>query len=35
MDDLVRSVGFEKIAMDVDPWGIFTVSLAVRRKESQ
>ncbi|MBK8870768.1 MAG: bifunctional alpha/beta hydrolase/class I SAM-dependent methyltransferase [Elusimicrobia bacterium] len=31
MDDLVRSVGFEKIDIDIDPWGIFTVSLAVRR----
>ena len=30
MDELVRSVGFEKITMDLDPWGIFTVSVAVR-----
>lgn len=31
MDELVRSAGFEKTAMDIDPWGIFTVSIAVRR----
>jgi SAM-dependent methyltransferase len=31
MDDLVREAGFEKVAMDADPWGIFTVSVAVRR----
>ncbi|HET6252373.1 MAG TPA: bifunctional alpha/beta hydrolase/class I SAM-dependent methyltransferase [Tepidisphaeraceae bacterium] len=28
MDELVRSVGFEKIAMYVDQFGIFTVSIA-------
>lgn len=33
MDDLARAAGFEKIGMDIDPWGIFTVSLAVRRAE--
>jgi alpha-beta hydrolase superfamily lysophospholipase/SAM-dependent methyltransferase len=31
MDELVASVGFEKRSMTIDPWGIFTVSLAVRR----
>ncbi len=30
MDELARTAGFEKICMDIDPWGIFTVSLAVR-----
>ena len=30
MDDLVREAGFEKIAQEIDPWGIFTVSLARR-----
>lgn len=30
MDELVRSVGFEKMGMDIDPWGIFTVSWAQR-----
>jgi SAM-dependent methyltransferase len=30
MDELVRSAGFEKCAMEVDPWGIFTVSVAKR-----
>ena len=30
MDELIRTAGFEKIAMDIDPWGIFTVSLARR-----
>lgn len=30
MDDLVRSVGFEKTDMEIDPWGIFTVSAARR-----
>ncbi|MBC7855633.1 MAG: bifunctional alpha/beta hydrolase/class I SAM-dependent methyltransferase [Pirellulaceae bacterium] len=28
LDDLVRAAGFEKIDMEIDPWGIFTVSLA-------
>lgn len=32
MDELVRTAGFEKIRQEVDPWGIFTVSLA-RRSE--
>jgi len=30
MDDLIREAGFEKEEMDVDPWGIFTVSVARR-----
>ena len=30
MDALVRAAGFEKIEQDIDPWGIFTVSLARR-----
>lgn len=31
MDALVRAAGFEKLAMEIDRWGIFTVSLARRR----
>ncbi len=30
MDDLVRVSGFEKVQMEIDPWGMFTVSLARR-----
>jgi SAM-dependent methyltransferase len=30
MDELVGEAGFEKIAQEIDPWGIFTVSLAQR-----
>lgn len=30
MDELVRTSGFEKVGMDIDAWGIFTVSLARR-----
>ncbi|MBX3388294.1 MAG: bifunctional alpha/beta hydrolase/class I SAM-dependent methyltransferase [Phycisphaeraceae bacterium] len=30
MDELVRAAGFEKIAQEIDPWGIFTVSAARR-----
>lgn len=30
MDDLVRAAGFRKIDMEIDRWGIFTVSLAIR-----
>jgi Putative methyltransferase len=30
MDQLVQAAGFRKIAQRIDPWGIFTVSLAVR-----
>src|SRR5439155_11545737 len=28
MDELVRNAGFEKVSQEIDPWGIFTVSLA-------
>lgn len=28
MDDLVRAAGFRKVEMEIDRWGIFTVSLA-------
>jgi len=31
MDDLVRAAGFEKLDMEVDTYGIFTVSLAGRK----
>jgi alpha-beta hydrolase superfamily lysophospholipase/SAM-dependent methyltransferase len=30
MDELARAAGFEKISMEVDEWGIFTVSIARR-----
>jgi hypothetical protein len=30
MDELVRTAGFHKISMEIDRWGIFTVSLAER-----
>ena len=30
MDDLVRAAGFEKEQMEIDRWGLFTVSLARR-----
>jgi alpha-beta hydrolase superfamily lysophospholipase/SAM-dependent methyltransferase len=30
MDELVRTAGFEKVEMEVDEWGIFTVSVARR-----
>jgi alpha-beta hydrolase superfamily lysophospholipase/SAM-dependent methyltransferase len=30
MDDLVRAAGFEKEQMEIDRWGIFTVSIARR-----
>jgi alpha-beta hydrolase superfamily lysophospholipase/SAM-dependent methyltransferase len=30
MDELVRDAGFEKLAMDIDEWGMFTVSIARR-----
>jgi alpha-beta hydrolase superfamily lysophospholipase/SAM-dependent methyltransferase len=30
MDELVRAAGFRKISMEVDEWGMFTVSLAQR-----
>jgi hypothetical protein len=32
MDELVRTAGFEKMNMEVDQWGIFTVSVARRVK---
>jgi hypothetical protein len=32
MDQLVSAAGFEKLKMEIDPWGIFTVSLARRRE---
>jgi hypothetical protein len=32
MDQLVAAAGFRKIAQRIDPWGIFTVSLAVREE---
>jgi alpha-beta hydrolase superfamily lysophospholipase len=31
MDELVAAAGFEKVDMQIDPWGIFTVSLARRK----
>ncbi len=31
MDELVRTAGFDKVTQRIDPWGIFTVSLARRR----
>ncbi len=31
MDALVTEAGFEKTAMEIDRWGIFTVSLARKR----
>lgn len=30
MDELVGAAGFEKVSQEIDPWGIFTVSLARR-----
>jgi hypothetical protein len=30
MDELVRTAGFEKIDQHIDPFGIFTVSVARR-----
>jgi hypothetical protein len=30
MHELVRRAGFEKIGMEIDRWGIFTVSVARR-----
>src|SRR5207253_5424433 len=30
MDELVRTAGFAKLSQEIDPWGIFTVSLARR-----
>ncbi len=34
MDALVRAAGFEKIAMEIDRWGIFTVSLARKTEKT-
>ena len=34
MDQLVQSAGFEKVAQEIDPWGIFTVSVARRATRS-
>ena len=31
LDELVASAGFRKLEQRIDPWGIFTVSVAVRR----
>jgi alpha-beta hydrolase superfamily lysophospholipase/SAM-dependent methyltransferase len=31
MDELVRTAGFENVTMEIDEWGIFTVSIAQRR----
>ncbi|PYL09085.1 MAG: hypothetical protein DME33_05250, partial [Verrucomicrobia bacterium] len=28
MDELVRLAGFEKLKMEIDQWGMFTVSIA-------
>src|SRR5205814_9314174 len=33
MDELVRAAGFAKVSQEIDPWGIFTLSVA-RRVES-
>jgi SAM-dependent methyltransferase len=30
MDQLVRTAGFEKVSQEIDPWGLFTVSVARR-----
>jgi alpha-beta hydrolase superfamily lysophospholipase/SAM-dependent methyltransferase len=32
MDELVRTAGFEKIGMEIDQWGMFTVSVARRAR---
>jgi hypothetical protein len=32
MDALVRAAGFEKIGMEIDHWGMFTVSVARRAR---
>lgn len=34
MDELVRAAGFEKMEMEVDEWGMFTVSIARRSGSS-
>jgi hypothetical protein len=30
MDELVGAAGFAKVQMEIDPWGMFTVSIARR-----
>ena len=30
MDELVRLAGFTKLSQEIDPWGLFTVSVARR-----
>jgi alpha-beta hydrolase superfamily lysophospholipase len=30
MDELVRTAGFDKVSQEIDPWGMFTVSVARR-----
>jgi SAM-dependent methyltransferase len=35
MDELVRTAGFEKLSMQIDGWGMFTVSLARRTGKPQ
>jgi SAM-dependent methyltransferase len=32
MDELVRAAGFKKIDMEIDQWGMFTVSMARRER---
>jgi hypothetical protein len=32
MDQLIDAAGFDKLEQRIDEWGIFTVSLARRRK---
>lgn len=32
MDQLVRAAGFQKVSMEMDRWGIYSVSIALRRK---
>jgi len=34
LDQLIVRAGFRKIEQRIDPWGIFTVSLAVREAEA-
>jgi alpha-beta hydrolase superfamily lysophospholipase/SAM-dependent methyltransferase len=34
MDELVRTAGFEKMEMEVDEWGMFTVSVARRSRST-
>jgi SAM-dependent methyltransferase len=34
MDELVADAGFDKLEMEIDRWGIFTVSLARRRSDA-